>query len=172
MATIDKTLDVRTRTVTFVVDGVGTLVMDADRLTADLFTYAALHGLAQKIGDAAALERDKETGRSATPQQKYDAMQAVIEHLTAGGEWNRKAEGDGSGGLGLLVSALMRVTGQGREALEAAVAGWTPKQQAAMRADPAVAPVIAAIKSERAAKVTGGIDTKALMSGLMGTRGV
>lgn len=168
MATISKTLDTKTRTVTFVVDGVGTLVVDADRLTADLFTYAALHGLAQKVGDAAAIERDKETGRSATPQQKYDAMKAVIEHLYAGGDWNRKAEGDGSGGVGLLVQALVRVTGQDKDTLAKTVATWDAKTQAAMRADPAVAPVIAAIKAERAAKATGGVDTQGLLAGLLG----
>ena len=167
MATIQKTLDTKTRTVTFVVDGVGTLVVDADRLTADLFTYAALHGLAQKVGDAAAIERDKETGRSATPQEKFDAMKAVVDHLYAGGDWNRRAEGDGSGNMGLLVAALIEVTWQPKAELEATVAGWDAKTQAAMRADPAVAPVIARIKAERAAKKGPAVDTKALMAGLM-----
>jgi hypothetical protein len=54
----------------------------------DDLSYPAIHnGYKQKIGDAAAIARNTETGKPATAQDKRDAMQAVVDRLN-NGEWN------------------------------------------------------------------------------------
>src|ERR1700761_5785759 len=71
-------------------------------ITADL----ACHGIAQKIGDAAA------KSQGASVDDKYDACSAVFERLKAG-EWAAKREGAGEGVTGgLLAKAIAEVTGK------------------------------------------------------------
>lgn len=66
---------------------------------------AMIHGLTQKVGDAAAL--GIENGRRPTWEMKSAAMQEVIESLYAG-EWNQKRSGST-----LLYTALQRLAGRG-----------------------------------------------------------
>lgn len=153
---------------TIVCDG-KTLTIDPANFSADVRNYAMLHGFKQKIVDAAALSRDEATGRSASPMEKFAAMADVATQL-AEGDWNKRATGDGTAGVGLLVSALMRLTGKDRAEIEPVVEGWTKEQQAAMRASAEVAPIIATIKAERAAKKgtdSAPVDVGALLAGLV-----
>src|ERR1700745_2473137 len=70
---------------TEVIDGVGlnivtesgTIQVSVAELSESIKAQLILHGLKQKICDAAAIPRNPETGRSATPKEKFDAMQAV-----------------------------------------------------------------------------------------------
>lgn len=72
---------------------------------------AMIHGLVQKVSDAAALSRNTETGKSATPQDKLAAMAKVVEHFASGTEeWNTKREG--GGGAGAEVLLLVRALGE------------------------------------------------------------
>lgn len=57
----------------------------------DLGKTALGHGFEQKLRDRAAIERDEATGKSASPQHKFEAVQALAEHLANGGAWNMKA---------------------------------------------------------------------------------
>jgi len=144
------------------VEGFDPLVIDRDAYPEHIGDYAALHGLKQKLGDAMAIERDPDTGRSATPAQKHAAMMRVHESLLAG-EWNRRAEGDGTGTDGLLVRALVEFTGHPIEAVRATVAGWDKRTQAAMRGDENLVHIINRLRVARAPK---GVDTGALLAGL------
>lgn len=59
---------------------------------------AELHGWKQRISDKAALSRDKATGRSATPEQKFAAVKAIIEHYESGSDkWEMERTGGGGG---------------------------------------------------------------------------
>lgn len=86
---ISATWDQAAGVITFGVAGIGTMVLD---LTKALATsdQAMYHGYEQKVRDAAAIPRDVKTGRSALPQEKFDAMQRVVDALHAG-TWNVKA---------------------------------------------------------------------------------
>lgn len=151
---------------------VGGFVIDPMDFSASIRAQAALHGFKQKIVDAAALPVDPDTGKAATPEMKFHAMRDVVGQLSEG-DWNRRATGDGTSGMGLLVAALVRVTGNDREAIEATVSKWSKEEQAAMRATAAVAPIIAQIKAERAARRPGDdktpVDTGKLLGALMGS---
>lgn len=77
--------------------------------------YAALHGFKQRIGDMAALSRNPDTGKPATPAEKFEALARGVEHYMSGSaDWNlRAAAGERtSGELGLLSRAVAEATGK------------------------------------------------------------
>lgn len=133
----------------------------------DIREQAMFHGLKQKLIDAAAISRDPETGRSATVEDKFRAVFTVYNRLLAG-QWNAaRGEGGGTGSGGLLFAALMRLyPAKGADALREYLGGLTPAQQAALRKNPRVAPVIEEIKAERAADGDGEEPGADLLAGL------
>lgn len=141
--------------------------VNAAELSDEIRHAAMMHGLKQKIVDAAAISRNPETGRSATITDKFDAMSEVATRLYAG-EWNKRREGGEGGGTGgLLFAALVRLYAGRKtdEEIRAFLAGKTDKEQAALRASSRVAPIIQTIKDERAAK-KGLPDGDDLLAGL------
>ena len=66
------------------------VTVDATRLNDDIRNMAVLHGIKQKLIDAAALPRDPITGRSATISDKISAVREVFERITStDGTWNK-----------------------------------------------------------------------------------
>jgi len=128
--------------------------LSVDELTPAMRTMAMLHGLKQKLVDAAAISRDPETGRSATTDDKYHAVKAVYDRLTGPNpSWNAvRGEGPSTGTGGLLFAALVRLyPAKTPDALRDYLSDLTLAQQAALRKNPRVSPVIEEIKLERAA---------------------
>lgn len=151
------------------VSGFTPLLVQIRDLPDAMLEQAALHGLKQKIVDAAALSRNPDTGRSATAADKYNAMREVFERIMVG-EWN-KARGDGSstGSGGLLFAALCRLyTTKTPEDIRAFLEGKTTAEQAALRKNPKVAGVIETIKAERAKDAPEGTDTDDMLAELDG----
>ena len=148
MATIKALVDSGTLTIT--VEGYAPIVIDPAALPADLVAQAALHGFKQKYVDKAAL------GAGATAQAKYDAISGLVAHHAATGEWNMGPGGDGASSDGLLVRALVEITGADIDAVRETVAGLDKKGQAALRGSPDVAPVIARLKLARGPKADTG----------------
>lgn len=109
---------------------------------------AMIHGFRQKISDAAAIGRDPETGASATPQEKLDAMLAVAERLEMG-LWNATGGGEPRGGV--LFAALCELYPQ-RTAAEVRewLAGKSRADQAKLRASKSVAEKILEIQARNA----------------------
>lgn len=143
----------------------------ADRLSPDIAEHALMHGLKQKLIDAAAISRNPETGRSASVVDKYEAIAAVWGRLLAG-QWNKAREGGAGGGTGgLLLRALVRMyAGKKTEtALREYLAGRTDAEKAALRKNPKVARIIEEIRAESADD--SGIDSDALLDGIDGMEG-
>lgn len=131
-------------------------------LTDSIKVLLMLHGLKQKIVDAAAIPRDTETGRSATDAEKIAAMRAVAERLLAG-KWSATREGGAGNTGGLLLRALMQLQPhKGRDEIAAWLKGKSKAEQAALRASPKVAPIIDSLR----AAATGGIDSDDLLAEL------
>jgi len=139
--------------------GAVAVVIDPSQLPRALVEYAALHGFKQAIVDAAAL------GKGATIAEKGDAIQAKMTRWVESGEWASRGAGDGTSGDGLLVRAIMEVCGLDRDAARTQVGEWDKKTQAAMRADPSIAPVIARLRVEKVAKAPA-VDTASILAGL------
>lgn len=170
MATINKT-DTRTPTIAADIAGSvltltasnGTvLTVDTDNLSSDIRQAAMLHGLKQKLVDAAAISRNPDTGASATVQDKIDAVQEVYDRITAtDGTWNKiRGDGTGGNGSGLLVRALMAMFGKTKVEIEAHLDGCTEDERKALRNAPKVAAKMAELKA-----ASSNIDTDALLAG-------
>ena len=162
-ATINNELGQRASLVLSFANG-AQLVLHPDELTGDITFAAIMHGLKQKLVDAAAMSRNPETGRSATIEDKYNAVRVVYERLLAG-QWNA-VRGEGSGTGGMLLSALVRLY-DGRKTPEQVreyLATLTDAQKTALRANSRVAPIIEQIRAERGQAT----DTDALLDELDG----
>lgn len=97
--------------ITFSVKNAGEIVLDLEKVNPKLHKMAVVHGFIQRISDAAAIPRDTVTGKSATPQEKFDAMAKLVAHYESGTpEWSRVREsGEGNSG-GLLLAALTQLS--------------------------------------------------------------
>ena len=140
------------------------LAVSADQLADDIRVQAMMHGLKQKIGDAAAISRNPDTGRSATTDDKFDAMAEVLHRLLSGA-WNKTREGgEGGGAGGLLFKVLCKIKADKTPAeVRAYLEARTKEEQAALRKVPAIAAAIEEIKAAQAKD--GGIDGEALLAG-------
>ena len=132
----------------------------------NILTMAVLHGLKQKLVDAAAISRNPDTGKSATVADKRAAVEAVLARLTAGA-WNTPRGEGGTGAGGLLFRALVRLYDgkKSAEDIREFLAGKDKKEQAALRKNPRVAAIIVEIQAEQA---DGDIDTDDLLGELEG----
>ena len=140
------------------------LTMRGDVLANDVQQYAMMHGLKQKLVDAAAISRNPETGRAATVEDKFQAVKAVYDRLLAGA-WNATREGGGNAG-GLLMQALIRMYA-GRKTVEdikAFLAEKTDAEKTALRKNPRVAQIIEDIRAETGK--TASIDSDGLLGEL------
>lgn len=84
--------------------GQPTIRVDAGTLSKDIQQQAMMHGLKQKICDAAA------ASKGTPPVERHAAMMIVYEAI-ARGEWNAK-RATGGAGDGLVVEALARAYGK------------------------------------------------------------
>lgn len=140
------------------------LSIDIDNLSPQIRIDATLHGLKQKLVDAAAISRNPDTGASATVAGKLDAVREVFERITsADGTWNKVRTGDGSANVGgLLVRALMELKGLDKATVTTFLEGKTKDQIAALKAMAPVAAIIARMQAEKAKD----IDADALLGEL------
>lgn len=161
-ATITAAINGNTLTLTFA-NG-ETLTMRADALNSDVQRYAMMHGLKQKLVDAAAISRNPETGRAATVEDKYQAVNVVYNRLLSG-QWNATREGGGNAG-GLLAQALTRMYAGRKTAedIKAFLAEKTDAEKTALRKNPRVAQIIEEIRAEQGKAAN--IDTDELLGEL------
>lgn len=160
--TITANINADMRTLEIVVPGFSAIVVAIDALTPSITTMATLHGLKQKIVDAAAIARNPDTGRSASVSDKYAAMEEVAARLISG-EWN-KIRGDGTTGAGgLLFRALCIAYGQKNPAdIKTFLDGKTKAEQAALRKNPKIAAIIDTLREED----SGDVDTDEMLNEL------
>ena len=149
------------------------LRLHVSQLGVNVAAQALMHGLKQKLVDAAAISRNTETGRSATTEDKYNAVREVYDRLLAG-QWNkgREAGTGATGSGGLLLRALGRLYPQrSPEKIRAYFDGLDDAKRAALRKHGPIAAHIEDIKAEDAARRgkgvgAGGVDVDSLLAGL------
>lgn len=139
--------------------------IDAEGLSEEMRNAAMMHGLKQKLVDAAAISRDTETGRSATIEDKYNAVFEVAERLRAG-EWNKKAEGGGGGSTPLLARAIAQIQNKPLDVVRTWLDSKTKEERAALKKNPRVAATILTLQAEAAAKKGNAADSDALLGEL------
>ena len=141
------------------------LRLHPESLAPEIQRAAMLHGLKQKLVDAAAISRDTATGRAATIATKYEAVREIFDRIT--GEtpsWNKPRAGGAGGQGGLLVRAVARYKNVTVERAKAYLDRLTDAQKQALRGDPRIATIINDLRLESAKPA--GIDTDALLCGL------
>lgn len=138
-----------TGTVLTISTSVGTIRVDASDLATEIRTMAMLHGLRQKICDAAAIARNTETGRSASITEKHAEMRAVADRLMDG-QWNAKRESAESSENSIIIRAVAEVMNMSESDALAAYAKLAREQKTKLRSNPRVAAVIARIRAEMA----------------------
>ena len=142
-----------------------TLRVHPESLAPEIQRAAMLHGLKQKLVDAAAISRDTATGRAATIATKYDAVREIFDRITGENpSWNKPRAGGAGGQGGLLARAIARFKSVPVEAAKAYLDRLTDAQKQALRVDPRIATIINELRMESAKPA--GIDTDALLGGL------
>lgn len=160
---------------TFTVGDAGSFTVDPTTLTEDIIRRAMLHGLIQKVSDAAAIAKSELTGDAQKDAKtKFEAMRSVANRLGEG-EWSKRS-GDGSGPVAgviyrafeewVLASAkVKKVAAPTAEAIRTVYDSKDRAGQLALRNVPEIATIIERIKSERGSKVET-VDTSALLADL------
>lgn len=142
-----------------------TITVDPAALSDAIRAQATLHGLKQKMVDAAAIARDTTTGRSATPADKEAAVMEVYNRITTPeGTWNKVREAGASAIGGMLVAALMEMTGKDKPAILEYLSKKSNEEKAALRKNQKVAEIILKLQ---AANVNPAIDTDSMLDDIM-----
>lgn len=137
--------------------GTQEITFHPDMVDPTLRARAELHGWKQRISDKAALSRDPKTGKSATPEQKFAAVRAIIEHYESGADkWEMERVGGNGGGRSdssYILQALANVQGVDAKTMAERVAANAEKRELTVDAylkrvatQPAVATEVARIK--------------------------
>lgn len=151
----------------FAFTGVGDFTFDPDKVSAENRARAMVHGFEQRVRDAAALSVDRDTGKSATAQAKFDAAKRIADHLMSGAtEWNLKpAAGPKGPDAGTIILAMTRVLKKTVDEIEAILTATQTKRgvdrNGALKVweeSKQVAAEILKIKTERLAKDTDSDD--------------
>ena len=143
------------------------LRLHPEALAPEIQRMAMLHGLKQKLVDAAAISRDTTTGRAATIATKYEAVREIFDRITGENpSWNKPRAGGAGGQGGLLARAIARYKNVEVSAAKAYLERLTDAQKQALRVDHRIAAIINELRIETAKPA--GIDTDALLGGLDG----
>lgn len=161
---------------TFTFTGVGEFKFDPDKVSAENRARAMIHGFEQRIRDAAALSVDRDTGRSASAETKFDAAKRIADHLMSGTtEWNLKPAASTGVDAGLTLMAIMRVFKKTLDEAETVLAATMTKKEidrtAALKlwaGSKQVAAAILTIKTERLQSTE---DADELLDEIMGDEG-
>ena len=141
------------------------LTLHVSQLGVDVAAQALMHGLKQKLVDAAAISRNTETGRAASIDDKFAAVKEVYERLLSGA-WNKVREGGAGASGGLLFRALVRMYAgkKDADAIREYLDGKTDAEKAALRKNSKVAAMIEQIRAESAKD--NGLDSDELLADL------
>ena len=109
--------DIQKKDIEATIENDGTLVLtfrhgevlrvNPEALAPEIQRTAMLHGLKQKLVDAAAISRDTATGRAATIATKYNAVRVIFDRITGENpSWNKPRAG-GAGGQGGIDAGIV-----------------------------------------------------------------
>lgn len=159
---IDATISNDRGTLSLAFSNGETLSLHVSQIGVEVAAYALMHGLKQKLVDAAAISRNPDTGRSATIDDKYNAVREVFDRLLSG-QWNKTRDGGAGTKGGLLFRALcIMYADKSPEAIRAFLDKKTAAEKTALRNTAKIAAIIATFKEE----LTDGIDADELLGEL------
>lgn len=145
-----KIVSLETESVTFET-GMGSHTIELSELSPEMLKQCALHGISQKVGDSYA------NAKTATDDTEMTVEEYVEQCVVAGiqqlrdGDWTIRT-GTAGPRVTDLARAIAEATGESEETVAEKLADADSDTKKALRADPAVAPILARIRAERAAK--------------------
>jgi hypothetical protein len=149
MATPRKQTDVRTdvfgTVITLNFNNGQEIQCDTKLLADNIKQEAILLAVKNKLVDAAAIPCDRETGRSASIEDKVKAVMAVYLRITRAEnpQWNaNKTKSEAVDGSTLLVRALMQMSGKTKPEIEAQLESMTKEQKLVLKKNAKVAKII------------------------------
>lgn len=160
----------------FTVGNAGSFNVTIADLAAEIQERAMLHGIVQKISDAAAIAKTELTGDAEKDAAtKLVAMQSVASRLLDG-DWSKRS-GDGSGPVAGLIyrafaewvsdmSAKKKVAAPTDETMRAVYDAKTRAEQLALRNVLAIGKIIERLKAERGSAAVSSVDTGSLLGEL------
>lgn len=129
--------------VTFTVLGAGKMTLEFAKMSDENQKRAMVHGMIQRISDAAAISRNPDTGKPATAQEKYDRMAQLVAHYESGtSEWSRVGQGGGNKGGYLFRALQILYPNRPIDELKSWMDKKSKSEQAALRASPKVRAII------------------------------
>ena len=173
---ITSAFDAANNVLTLSVAGVGSIDVAIRDLSDDIVSRALVHGLTQKISDAAAMPKaDLPDDPTEAAKTKFEAMKAVADRISGpDGEWTKR-NGDGSGPVaGIIYRAFEQWA---MERAKKAKKSITPEEiravydakdragQLALKTVPEIAAIMERIKAERG-PAKSAVDADALMGEL------
>lgn len=141
------------------VAGVDTINLPLKALSSELIERATIHGLTQKISDAAAIAKSElPSDPTEAARVKFEAMNAVAQRLLEG-DWSKRS-GDGSGPVaGIIYRAFAEFVANAAKdkkrpapsdaGIRAMYGKRTKSEQLALRNVPEIAAIMERMKAER-----------------------
>lgn len=143
------------------------LSIDINKLSPEIQKQAMLHGLKQKLVDAAAIARNTETGDSATAEDKYMSVKTVYDRITMpNGTWNAIREGVEKAQGGVFMRAVMELTGKTKAQLDVMLEKLSKEQIAALKKNDKIVDIMQRMEREAIANKPDNSDD--LLNQLMG----
>lgn len=143
------TKDIVADSVTFTFSDGKQLVCMLPKLSPEIQTRLALHGIVGKVGDSYAGEKNVQAAR---------ALASSVWARLSEGDWTRASTG-GGGRISDLAQALSRVTGQPLDACVEKLAEMEKSDKTGLRKHVKIASALADITAERAAERAAVADT-------------
>lgn len=140
--------------VTFYVRNGASIVVELDKIPAEVQRALTLHGIAQKVGDDAAGVDE--------PEDIASAFETMREQLYAGQWTTERAKGEFTGAT-IFIKAVAEVTSQSMEKVKEILAKLSPSDKAQLKANAKVKSVIDRLEAEKLAKA-GPVDSEALLA--------
>lgn len=141
---------------TFHVKGCEPIIFDPAKVSEVNRARFMIHGILQRVNDAAALSRNTADGKAAPPEAKRAAMARVAEHYLSGAlEWALPRAEAAPGLDNVLLAAVMEATGKDEDAVRKMIADGAAKRGmkpgaylTQLGTAKAVAPILARMRAE------------------------
>lgn len=150
-------------TVDVIGSGKPVIVVDTRKFSGPMAVRAKAYGTEVRVTRAAAIGRDRKSGKEASPAEKWDAVNRMAAHMTSGtDQWNaERSERIGLDETVLSQAMALAFPQRTAEEIRAKVTQSTPVQRLEIRNDQRVAPHYNAILRD----LGGGEKAEAALAG-------
>ena len=109
-----KTINTAARSITFTFDGLDSMTFNAEKMSAANYEYAALHGMAARIGDSAAISKTAENNFTVTEAMRRAEVEAMVGFYenSANAEWNMKVAAPKAAPINPAIQAIATKLGK------------------------------------------------------------